>query len=282
MKVHRYAAGFVLSGVLVGALSIGGCQASASGSVSAGPPSVNGCNPDSTIDCSGGGYGYSCAAGDNPEAEDSTLSCSVPTADGPNDDFCCFTWTAPAGSSCTPDDDLTAQCPDPDSYGYQCQDPTDDPTSLDPTLNCSTGVADGSATDFCCTYGTVSSSGGTSSGGTIPAGCTLDSSVDCSGSGADGYSCAAGDNPEAEDSSLSCSVPTTDSNGNDDYCCFGWTYGTSTCTPDDDLTSACPDPDSYGYQCDSGDDPTSLDPTLNCSTNTPDPDGVHDDYCCTY
>jgi hypothetical protein len=253
------------------------------------PPT--GCTQDSTVDCSGGGDGFSCASGDNPEAEDSSLSCSTPTTVGGNDTYCCFEYPSGDFSSttCEPDDDLTSACPDEDSYGYQCAS-GDNPSTLDSSLNCSTNTPDpdGVHDDYCCTYGGSSSSsggtssGGTSSGGTIPAGCTADSSVDCSGSGADGYSCAAGDNPEAEDSSLSCSTPTTDSSGNDTYCCFSWTYGDSSCTPDDDLTSACPDADSYGYQCDSGDDPSTLDSSLNCSTNTPDPDGVHDDYCCTY
>ena len=52
--------------------------------------------------------------------------------------------------------------------------------------------------------------------------------------------------------------------------------------PDDALTSVCPDPTSYGYQCDSGDDPATYDSQLNCSTAVPDADGVHDDFCCTF
>lgn len=260
------------------AIALLGCQAQASVGAE---PDVGGCNQDPTVDCSGGGWGYSCDSGDNPEDEDSSLSCSVPTADPDgNDDYCCFQWS-PQGSSCTPDDALTAACPDPDSYGYQCAETSDNPTSLDPSLNCSPGEPDpdGTDTDYCCNYGAPYS------GVVYPNGCSADPTVDCSGSGADGYSCAAGDNPAAEDSTLSCSIPTSDPNtGNDDYCCFTWSPagGGSTCVPDDELTSQCPDPNSYGYQCDSGDDPTSLDPSLTCSTNTPDPDGVHDDYCCTY
>ncbi len=125
------------------------------------------------------------------------------------------------------------------------------------------------------------SGGGSSSGGTIPAGCTADDTIDCSG-GAMGYACAIGDNPEAENVALSCSTPTT-SGGEADYCCFyDGSWSPAACQPDDDLTSVCPDPDSYGYQCDAGDDPTSDDPQLNCSTSTPDADGVHGDFCCTY
>ena len=97
-----------------------------------------------------------------------------------------------------------------------------------------------------------------------------------------GYACAAGDNPEAEDPGVSCSTPTA-AGGEDDYCCFsGGAWSSATCVPDDALTSVCPDPTSYGYQCDSGDDPATYDSQLNCSTAVPDADGVHDDFCCTF
>jgi len=107
-----------------------------------------------------------------------------------------------------------------------------------------------------------------------PPGCGQDSSVSCP-LGV-GWSCSAGDNPEVEQSNLSCSTPTP-AGSNDDFCCFQWTYG-STCTPDDGLTSVC-QPGSYGYRCQAGDTPTSLDSSLNCST--PTPDGPDDDFCCT-
>ena len=56
-------------------------------------------------------------------------------------------------TSCAPDDEITSVCPQFDSYGYKCASPSDDPTSLDASLNCSAGVADadGTSTDFCCT-----------------------------------------------------------------------------------------------------------------------------------
>ncbi len=57
-----------------------------------------------------------------------------------------------------------------------------------------------------------------------------------------------------------------------------WAYGT-TCDEDDSVTDACSD-DTYGYVCAIGDDPTSMDPTLNCSVPVGDPDGVDDDFCC--
>jgi hypothetical protein len=121
---------------------------------------------------------------------------------------------------------------------------------------------------------TASASVGGSGGLAPPSGCSSDSSVQCS-EGV-GWSCSAGDNPEAETSGLSCSDPTPDG-PNDDFCCFDWTYGTSSCTPDDSLTSDC-QPGSYGYQCSQGDNPTTLDGSLNCSS--PTPDGSNDDFCC--
>jgi hypothetical protein len=119
-----------------------------------------------------------------------------------------------------------------------------------------------------------------SAGATLgpPAGCSVDSSVVCQEAAAQGWSCAPGDNPEAEQGGLSCSYPTTLPDGSDGYCCFDWTYGTTTCTPDD--TIVCPASDSFGYRCATGDDPTSLDSSLNCSTPTPDPTAGEDDFCC--
>ncbi|HZU85084.1 MAG TPA: hypothetical protein VE987_19265 [Polyangiaceae bacterium] len=109
-----------------------------------------------------------------------------------------------------------------------------------------------------------------------PSGCFTNGALVCPGGG-DGWTCAAGDNPENLESGLSCSVPQPDG-PNDDFCCFAWTFGTSTCTPSDTITSVCQYP-SYGYTCAAGDNPTSLDPSLNCSS--PTPDGPNDDFCCT-
>ena len=127
----------------VAALGLLGCTASTGGSPPPAPPA--GCGEDSTVHCSEG-VGWSCSAGDDPEREQSGLSCSDPTPDGSNDDFCCFEWTY--GSSCTPDDGLTSVC-QPGSYGYRCS-AGDDPSSLDSSLNCSTPTPDGSDDDFCC------------------------------------------------------------------------------------------------------------------------------------
>ncbi len=249
-----------------GSGSSGGSSGSGSGVVA-----PAGCTADGTVSCAPGTDGYSCDAGDNPEVEDPTLSCSTPVASGSEDLYCCYTGFTGDPSTFEPDDGLTQACPDPTSYGYVCAS-GDDPSSYDASLTCSDSVPDpdGVHDDFCCTYGS-----------TLPAGCTADGTVSCS-PGADGYSCDAGDNPEAEDPTLSCSTPVA-SGSEDLYCCYsGFTGDPSTCEPDDGLTQACPDPTSYGYVCASGDDPTSYDASLTCSDSVPDPDGVHDDFCCTY
>jgi hypothetical protein len=296
MKLHGWktVSGFLFTVAIaaVGGGSAGselGCSATASGDASSSgssggeviitPPT--GCAQDSSVDCSGIGDGFSCMTGDNPEAEDPTLSCSTPTSSAGEDDYCCFTFSGGGSTTCVADDDLTAVCPDPDSYGYQC-DSGDDPTSLDSSLNCSqsTPDADGVHDDFCCTLGGSSStsSSGSSSGGVVPANCTADSTIDCSGGG-DGFSCDSGDNPEVEDPTLSCSTSTPDADGvHDDFCCITFDGSSTSCVADDTLD--CTAGDAYGYQCDSGDDPTSLDASLTCSASTPDPDGVHDDFCC--
>jgi hypothetical protein len=295
MKLHGWktVSGFLFTVAIaaVGGGSAGselGCSATASGNASSSsggeiiitPPT--GCAQDSSVDCSGGGDGFSCMTGDNPEAEDSTLSCSTPTSSAGEDDYCCFTFSGGSSTTCVSDDTLTSVCPDPDSYGYQC-DSGDNPVTLDSSLdNCSTPTpdADGVHDDFCCDLGSSSSStsSGSSSGGTAPTGCTVDTTVDCSGGG-DPYSCDSGDNPEAEDDTLSCSTSTPDADGvHDDFCCITFAGSSSSCVADDTLD--CTAGDAYGYQCDSGDDPTSLDASLTCSASTPDPDGVHDDFCC--
>lgn len=212
---------------------------------------------------------------------DPNLVCSAPTSEGNEDLYCCF----PGGEelpTCTPDDDLATLCSAPGTFGYQCQ-AGDDPTSFDSSLNCGAPVPDpnGVSDDYCCAVDGSSGSSSSSGSGGGPVGCAADPAIDCSGGG-DGFACAAGDNPENENPSFSCSTPV--GNGAvEDYCCFqGFPSSSVTCVPDDVLTSVCPDPDTYGYQCDSGDVPSSFDALLNCSTAVPDPDGVHVDYCCTY
>jgi hypothetical protein len=254
---------------LVAAGVIAGCTVTAN--VTAGPPTINGCNADSTLNCSGGGFGYSCTTGNNPEQEDTSLSCSVPAAqpDG-TDGYCCFTWSY-GTSSCTPDDALTSQCPDPDSYGYQCA-AGDDPSTLDSSLVCSTGVPDGSSTDFCCTYG-----GGSSSSGSTGGACAVDSSLACD-PGSDGISCpAGGDNPEADFPGYICSAPSPQADGSDGFCCAtGFT--SSTCTQDASV-SGCVYP-SVGFSCSGTDTPDQADPSLNCSSATIDPNTGDSLYCC--
>jgi hypothetical protein len=121
-----------------------GCTANASVSAGLSPPA--GCSTDSSLVCSAGAVGWTCSAGDNPELETSGLSCSIPVANGPNDDFCCFDWTF--GSTCTPDDTITSVC-QPGSFGYSCA-AGDSPNSLDSRLNCSTPTANGPNDEFCC------------------------------------------------------------------------------------------------------------------------------------
>ncbi|HXX67299.1 MAG TPA: hypothetical protein VEK07_08965 [Polyangiaceae bacterium] len=114
-----------------------------------------------------------------------------------------------------------------------------------------------------------------------PANCSTNTALACQIG--DGWTCAGGTNPVDDgESDLSCSVPQTDAvNPNeDDFCCIQWTSTSSTCTPDDQLTQACQYP-ALGYQCEAGDNPTSLDSSLNCSTPVTDPENsAEDDFCC--
>ena len=137
MRLHlataAMAASITLSAFLVGC----------STTVTVAPPS--GCSTANLV-CTQGARGFTCTAGVNPEDEDSSLSCSLPVADGANDDFCCFTFHG-SQSTCEPDN--TIACPDPSSFGYACA-PGDDPTTLDPSLNCSSPAQLSNEDDFCC------------------------------------------------------------------------------------------------------------------------------------
>lgn len=246
------------------------------GSSSGGPPA--GCETSNLPGCEGS-QGYLCVGGVTPASMDAALSCSAPgpTIDGATS-YCCVSFSS--GGNCFPDAAVAAQyCPDPGTYGFQCP-PGENPVEFDASLTCSAGIADPTGnTDFCCVAGSGGSSSGSSSGG-VPPGCTADSAVACSGSAATGFSCTSGTNPAGPQSSYACTTPVADASGNDDYCCIEWPYGTSTCAPDDALTTACPDPGTYGFQCTSGNDPTTLSSQLTCSQAVADPDGIHDDYCC--
>lgn len=140
MRLHLVTAAMATSITLSAVLL--GCSTTVSTSIS--PPA--GCESDSSIACREG-TGFRCTAGTNPEEVDSSLSCSIPRADGPDDDFCCFTFRGSA-STCVPDDTITQFC-QIDSFGYACA-PGDDPTTLDGRLNCSAPQPNGGEDDFCC------------------------------------------------------------------------------------------------------------------------------------
>jgi hypothetical protein len=75
------------------------------------------------------------------------LSCSLPRADGPNDDFCCFAWTF-STTTCHPDNTLNVTCDFP-AFVYSCA-AGDNPMNVDSSLTCSTPVPSGSSDLFCC------------------------------------------------------------------------------------------------------------------------------------
>jgi hypothetical protein len=237
-----------------------------------------GCNVDITLSCPAGSTGFACDIGSNPESEDPALSCTDPKPDGDNDDdYCCFTGFTGNSTTCQPDDDVSLACAD-GTFGFSCVI-GDVPTTFDATLVCSdSSDAVTGESDFCCVYGDTAT--GDDDGGTAPPGCTADPTLDCSGSGAIGYACTIGDNPEAEDTSLACSDPNTDADNEDDYCCFtGFTGSSTTCIPDDDVTLACDE--GYGFSCVTGDDPTTYDASLTCSDSKETEAGASL-FCCTY
>jgi hypothetical protein len=106
------------------------------------------CAADSSLACATGTDGVDCSGGANPEVEYPGYVCSTPSpqADG-TDGYCCATGFS--GSTCT--QDTTVQgCQFP-SVGFSCAG-TDAPDQADPSLTCSTGVADPTTGDtlYCC------------------------------------------------------------------------------------------------------------------------------------
>jgi hypothetical protein len=185
-----------LFGCLLVALGVGGCNASISvadscslaalgcpnagtGYVCSGSaaPSSSGqvCNPDGGgdfccypttcgidpgVDC-GSATGYSCAAGDDPpDQTDFSLVCSVPTASGSEDLYCCYENTDTNTGTCSSDSSVQGCQPDSSgvpSYGFSCtgpDTPTSDYSSLDQCSDPTEGVdgAGNAALLFCCTF----------------------------------------------------------------------------------------------------------------------------------
>jgi hypothetical protein len=106
-----------------------------------------------------------------------------------------------------------------------------------------------------------------------PQGCQDDASLHCSSPDELGISCPAGTSPDSP--TLVCSDPTPNPDGSDGYCCITWS---GTCTEDPSVTG-CQYP-SYGFSCAGSDTPDQADPTLTCSTATPDPNTGDSLYCC--
>jgi hypothetical protein len=264
MTLHVWkTVGGLLFCVGASALASAGCSSS---STTSGPTVVVpvGCASDSSLDCSGGGEGISCPSGTIPD--DSAGICSVPTtnSDG-TDGFCCITVK---DTGCSQDPTVTGGCDYP-SFGFSCSGGSPDPSTDDSSLTCSSPATDANGNDdYCCT----DTPGGTVD--TIP-GCASDSSLDCSGGG-EGISCPSGTVPD--DSAGICSVPTTNSDGTDGFCCI--TITDTGCSQDPTVTGGCEYP-SYGFSCTSGSpDPSADDSSLTCSSPATDANG-NDDYCCT-
>jgi hypothetical protein len=127
-----------------------------------------------------------------------------------------------------------------------------------------------------------SSDDASSSGSSIdnpgpPGACGEDDGFSCP-SGATGYACSIGIDPESQDHGLACSALTL-WEGEDAYCCIEPIRGTGPCDLGGDLPM-CAGSGQHVFQCQSGSDPMASYPVLTCGAPQPDPDGVHDDFCC--
>ena len=149
-------------------------------------------------------------------------------------------------------------CPG-DFVGYSCAG------DLQPTTTCGQGTTeDDGETAYCCG---VQSTGA----------CVVDTLAGCS-DGSTGYSCTLGDLPSFNDPSLACSAAVAGPNGDELYCCLGFSGSTGSCAPDSNV-SGCSS-GSYGYSCSSTDTPDQSQTSLTCSSSTPGPDGALL-FCCS-
>lgn len=106
------------------------------------------CNADSTVDCSGGGFGFTCTGTDTPDQDDSSLECSTGTVNSSNTQYCCIQYSSGSSSPCTQDSTVTGCASG--SYGFSCTG-SSTPSQQDSSLNCSTGTAGSNGdTVFCC------------------------------------------------------------------------------------------------------------------------------------
>jgi hypothetical protein len=106
------------------------------------------CNTDSTVNCSGGGFGFTCGGTDTPDQSDSSLECSTGTVNGSNTQYCCIQYSSGSGGACSQDD--TVQGCQSGSYGFSCTG-DNTPQQQDSSLNCSTGTPGSNGdTLFCC------------------------------------------------------------------------------------------------------------------------------------
>ncbi len=131
------------AGVVGFALVAAGCTATAEAGPA--PPASSGCGQDSSVACTGGGTGYSCAPGDLPSDDDSSLACSIGVASAGETLYCCVSFTS---STCAPDE--TVQGCTGNSFGFSCTG-NDSPDETDSSLVCSAPVSGNSALLYCCT-----------------------------------------------------------------------------------------------------------------------------------
>ncbi len=164
------------------------------------------CGQDSSVVGCGAAVGYSCTGNAVPTDTDSSLDCSDPTT-GSNGDslYCCTTYSGGSGSSCSADSNVNCSG---GGFGFTCTS-TDTPDQDDSSLECSTGTASGSNTQYCCIQ--------YSSGSSNP--CSEDDTVQGCQSGSYGFSCTGSSTPQQQDSSLNCSTGTAGNNGDTVFCC---------------------------------------------------------------
>jgi hypothetical protein len=143
MTVKRLSSAVLAAGLVGLAFGVVGCTATATAGPAA--PASSGCAQDSSVACTGGGAGFSCAIGDIPSDGDPSLACSVGVAAAGEDLYCCVPFTS---TTCAPD--TTVRGCSGYSFGFSCTG-NDRPDETDSALVCSDPVEGNGALLYCCT-----------------------------------------------------------------------------------------------------------------------------------
>jgi hypothetical protein len=224
---------------------------------------TNHCDVDTGVTCPSPSVGYTCTGDAQPTDRNSSLVCGDGELNNGDTSFCCSQPQAQAANSCEPDASITS-CGST-AVAYTCTGAAT-PVSVDPALDCGSGVPGPNSTlSYCCnvTSSTTSS-------------CNVDTTLTSCGDVSTGYRCTGGITPTDTDATLDCGDGVDGGDGTAAFCCIQ--FSSTTCMADSEVVGCTGG--SYGFSCTSTATPDQEDPSLVCSDPIPGTDGKSL-YCCS-